>query len=414
MPETLRHIALIARREYLQRVRTKSFLITTFLTPAIMAGFMFLPGFFMTMKTGGQKNLVIVSDDSQLAQSFANQLNKGPEKKYELRTDPNTSTAERNELDAEVAGKDIDGYVLLTKDALAKGKVEFHARSTGDFMESDELRHAATFAAIQQRLESSGIHAVNAEALMSSVEIEPIQVGRGKSNADALFLAAMLLVLVLYMTVVIHGVAVMRSVLEEKTSRVMEVLLSAVTPKELMAGKISGVGAVGLTQIGIWSLIGLFLAFFGGAAATAAQGLHFSAMMIVFFVIFYLLGFLLYSSLSAAMGAMVNSEEEAQQLQFFVVLPIILALMMIGVIFRDPSSIISITLSMIPFFAPILMYLRIVVEQPPVWQLALCVAILIATIYGFLSICARIYRVGILMYGKRPTLPEILKWVRYA
>ncbi|HEV2112989.1 MAG TPA: ABC transporter permease, partial [Terriglobales bacterium] len=142
--------------------------------------------------------------------------------------------------------------------------------------------------------------------------------------------------------------------------------------------------------------------------------LHLTPAMGGFFILFYLLGFLLYSSLSAALGAMVNSEEEAQQLQFFVVMPIIIALMVMGVVFREPSSTVSVVLSMIPFFAPVLMYLRVVVEQLPAWQLLLCTAILMATIYLVLSLCARIYRVGILMYGKRPTLPEIMKWIRYA
>jgi len=192
---------------------------------------------------------------------------------------------------------------------------------------------------------------------------------------------------------------------------VMEVILSAVTPKELIAGKILGVGAVGLTQIAIWGLIAV--AFMGaGIAAIRGQHLYFTPIVGIFFIVFYLLGFLLYSALAAALGAMANSDEEAQQLQFFLVMPIIMALLLIGLILSDPSSTASIVLSLVPFFAPVLMYLRILVEEPPAWQLALCVMILIASIYAALTASARIYRVGILMYGKRPTLPEIIKWLR--
>lgn len=194
----------------------------------------------------------------------------------------------------------------------------------------------------------------------------------------------------------------------------MEVMLATVTPKELMAGKIIGVGGVGLTQVLIWSILGLAVAFSSAAASGLLQGVNFSGAMIAYFIIFYLLGYLLYSAFAAALGAAVNSEEEAQQLQFFVMLPLILSMMLLGVVFSEPSSSAAVALSLFPFFAPILMYLRVVLEQPPFWQMALCIALLALTTYAVLLVCARIYRVGILMYGKRPTLPEILKWVRYA
>jgi ABC-2 type transport system permease protein len=206
----------------------------------------------------------------------------------------------------------------------------------------------------------------------------------------------------------------MRSVLEEKTSRVLEVMLATVTPKELMAGKIIGVGAVGLTQIAIW---GASATVFGSSAAAILKFLadvHLSAAMGVYFALFYVLGFMLYSAISAAVGAMATSEEEAQQLSFIVVMPIVMAIMFAMLIFHAPSAPISVVLSLVPFFAPILMFMRIMVEQPPLWQIVLCLALMITTIYVVLSICARIYRVGILMYGKRPTLPEIIKWVKYA
>jgi ABC-2 type transport system permease protein len=149
-------------------------------------------------------------------------------------------------------------------------------------------------------------------------------------------------------------------------------------------------------------------------AHAMGQDLHLSPMIGVYFAIFYLLGFMLYSSISAAVGAMATSEEEAQQLSFVVVMPIIISMMLMFMLFRAPSAPVSVVLSMVPFFAPILMFMRIMVEQPPLWQILLCLALMVTTIYVVLSICARIYRVGILMYGKRPTLPEIIKWVKYA
>ena len=409
--QSLGRTFLISRREYLERIRTKTFLITTLITPAMMLGFMFLPDFFMSMKTGGAKNIIVVSDDPAVANAFKSEIEKNKEPKYEVTLDQTPTPAERLKLDSKVGSRAIDGYIWLTRAALASGKLEFHARSASNFLVIDQVQHASSLAAIQQRLEKGGIHNVDTASLTRALTIRTVQVGGGVTDPEALFTSATLLVLILYMTVVVHGVAVMRSIQEEKNTRVMEVILSAVTPKELMAGKILGVGAVGLTQIAIWGLIAV--AFMGaGIAAIRGQHLYFTPIVGIFFIVFYLLGFLLYSALAAALGAMANSDDEAQQLQFFLVMPIIMALLLIGLILSDPSSSASIALSLVPFFAPVLMYLRIVLEQPPAWQLALCVMILIASIYVALAASARIYRVGILMYGKRPTLPEIIKWLR--
>jgi ABC-2 type transport system permease protein len=224
------------------------------------------------------------------------------------------------------------------------------------------------------------------------------------------------MVMMLYMTLLIYGMSVMRSVLEEKTSRVMEVVLSSAKASELMAGKILGVGAVGLTQVAIWIVIA------AGASAPALlamagvkdSGFHIEMRVLPAFAVFFVLGYMLYSTLFAALGAMVNSEQEAQQWQTFVTLPIVVPMVMMMFVIRQPNAPLSVWMSMVPFFAPILMYLRIVVQTPPWWQIALSIGLLIATIWGVIWMCSRIYRIGILMYGKKPTLPEIMKWVKYA
>jgi ABC-2 type transport system permease protein len=191
-------------------------------------------------------------------------------------------------------------------------------------------------------------------------------------------------------------------------------MLSCVTPKQLMAGKILGVGAAGLTQIAIWCVVA---GIFGGAGAVAsgnASQLGISAGTLAALVPFFLAGFLLYSGLYAALGAMVNSEQEAQQWQFFVTMPLVVPIIMLTYVIRQPNAPLSMWMSLVPFFAPILMYVRVLVERPPMWQIALSAGLLLATMYGVLALCSRIYRVGILMYGKRPTLPEIVKWLRYS
>jgi ABC-2 type transport system permease protein len=417
MPDTLRNIALIVRREYLQRLRTRAFWVMTLLIPGMMIGFTSLPGKFMTMKVGGVQRITVVSDDPQLAADFKEQFiakHVDDSQQYTVEI-VNTSEAEQQRLKKEVADKQLDGVVWLTKDAVAAGKISYYTRSTTDFVVQERISRALFRAVVRQRVAGAGVSHVDLDSLLKQVQLDAIPVEAGKAGGMAWFYVTLLLVMILYMTVIVHGVGVMRSVLEEKTSRVLEVMLATVTPKELMAGKMIGVGAVGLTQIAIWALGG---AVYGGTAIATAralgQDIHLSPMIGVYFALFFVLGFLLYSSISAAVGAMATSEEEAQQLSFIVVLPIVIAIMFMFMVFRAPSSPISVALSLVPFFAPILMFMRIMVETPPPWQIALCLALMVTTIYIVLSICARIYRVGILMYGKRPTLPEIIKWVKYA
>jgi ABC-2 type transport system permease protein len=423
MHNALHNVGLIARREYLQRVRTKAFLFTTLLVPLMTAGFALAPMYFATSQFGEQRDLVVVSDDAPLAQTFQQRLegnaenngkSEGTKLNYNVTIEPEAGAATRERLDSALANQSIYGYVWLTREALQQGRVQFHTRNSADLFGRAHIEDAVNFVAIQNRLAARGVSNLDVSTLLKSVELETVRAGGKKTNSDNTYLFGFMLVFAMYLPVVIQVVAVMRSVIEEKTSRVMEVMLATVTPKELMAGKIIGVGGVGLTQVLIWSGMGLAVTFGSAAASGLLRGVNFTGAMIAYFIIFYLLGYLLYSAFAAALGAAVNSEEEAQQLQFFVMLPLILSMMLIGIIFSAPSSGAAIGLSLFPFFAPLLMYLRVVLEQPPFWQLALCVALLAITAYAVLVVCARIYRVGILMYGKRPTLPEILKWVRYA
>jgi ABC-2 type transport system permease protein len=221
------------------------------------------------------------------------------------------------------------------------------------------------------------------------------------------------MVMIIYMSVLLYCIAVMRSVIEEKSSRIMEVMLASATPQQLLAGKILGVGAAGLTQIAIWVLAAAGLSLFA-LASGGALPVHLPLSTAISFAGFFLLGYLLYSALYAAVGAMVNREQEAQQVQFLVMMPLIACVVLLQAVIQDPGSRLSFWASMIPFCSPLLMFARTVIATPPVWQILLSLFLLLITIYGVLVVSARIYRVGILMYGKRPTLPELVKWIKYA
>jgi ABC-2 type transport system permease protein len=209
---------------------------------------------------------------------------------------------------------------------------------------------------------------------------------------------------------------VARSIIEEKTSRVFEVLLATIKPEEMMAGKMLGVGSVGLTQVGIWLAAAILLTSTSLVSSLMGSNasVSLSPMEIIFFVVYFVLGFMLYASIAAALGAMTNSEQELQQLNMFLVMPLAACFFAAGLVISNPNSLFSTVLSLIPFCSPLLMYLRITLTTPPSWQIALSIALMLLTIYAILWIASRIYRVGILMYGKKPNLPEVLRWLKYS
>lgn len=424
----MHNIFLFARREYLETVRKKSFLVMTILLPAMMFGFTVLPSMLMMRKNGEPQKLVIATSNAQFGEDIRARV-LGPSeaapseagqkaKNIIVDVDANVSPEEEQKLSQEVSSKQIDGYLWAPAAAVSARKFDYRASSSSDFEIQGTLQSAARYALLKDVLQSHGASGAEVDSALKPVDINAQKVQNGKvveGGGTAIFFTALLLMILLYTTIIIYGMSVMRSVIEEKNSRIFEVLLSAATPRELMAGKILGAAMVGLTQIAIWTVAAATL----GATTMISMGgekfrLSLSVFNMVFFGAFFLLGFLLYSALSAALGASVNSEQEAQQLQFFVLMPLILSVVFMTPVIQHPHSTLSVVLSLIPFCAPLLMYIRIVVETPPMWQIGLSIVLLIGTIYLMLSICSRIYRVGILMYGKRPTLPEILKWMKYA
>jgi len=241
-----------------------------------------------------------------------------------------------------------------------------------------------------------------------------------EEDTGGTFIISYFLVLVLYMTLIFYGQAIMRGVIEEKSSRVVEIVLSSIRPFQLMAGKIIGIGAVGLTQYTIWGLFGIGFTTYGGAliadvfpAAASFKFPSIPAYIFIYFIIFFILGYFLFSTLFAAIGSMVNTEKEAQQFMTPVIMMLVIPLLLIVFIMRSPNSSISVILSMIPFFTPTLMLLRVCILLPPFIQVGGSIVLMALTTLLMIWLTAKIYRVGLLMYGKRPRIREIIKWLRY-
>jgi len=428
---------IIAKREYLERVRSRSFVIMTFFIPLLMFGVTVVPTLLMNKGSNEAKHMVVVAGDRDTAEMIRSRIEQRQEKSndkanaevktrrglppthFTVEVSTDTADSARAALTKKVKDKELDGFLWATPEAIQSRKLDFVTRDTSSFIENGLLGQSVTDALRRTALKNKGLKEDDIESALQSVDVEPQSpLGKDAPNPQILFFATLGMVMVLYMTVLLYGINVMRSILEEKTSRIMEVMLSTASAKQMMAGKILGVGAVGLTQVAIW--VGTALVFSGGAlVANAAQikGVL-SLKMLVFFAVYFLLGYILYSTLCAAVGSMVNSEQEAQQLQFLVMMPMILSVIMIMQIFQHPNSQMALWGSLFPFTAPLVMFTRIAMQTGSLWdigwQIALSIGLMVATIYGMIWLCGRIYRVGILMYGKKPNLPEIMKWIKYA
>jgi ABC-2 type transport system permease protein len=306
----------------------------------------------------------------------------------------------------------LGGYLWVTPPAPgeSRGTFEWDPKAKADIVTKSRIADAVRGVLTREKLTQQGMSADQVNDLLKPVELKPPP--KDRKNSDAAFASAYGLFFLMYFVILFYGMNVARSVIEEKTSRVFEVMLSKARPAEMMAGKVIGVGAVGLTQVAIWVIVALVVFKF----QLAGSDVEFlpSPFQLICFVIFFTLGYVLYSSIAAALGAMTNSEQELQQMNMFLMLPLIACTVVIFRVVTDPDGPISQVMSFIPFCTPLIMYTRIIVHQPPLWQIALSILLLIATIYAILWIASRIYRVGVLMYGKKPNLPEIMRWLKYS
>ena len=422
----MRNIWLIVKREYLERVRARSFVILTVLFPAIMSGLMVIPA--KLAKFGGKnQHIVVVTSTRELGDAVRREMlsahenaqqsdaDSGPDS-YVVELDPVATNAQRAALRERVSKHEIDGYIWLTDEAIARRVVTWNSREVaplGGFAGLPALGETLARAVAKQELAGKGIQDQEADALLKPMGVVPLRIEQGREvlgSGGAKFFEITVMVMLIYMAVLLYGISVMRSVLEEKNSRIMEVLLSSASSTELMAGKLIGVGAVGLTQIAVWALMaGTALPSLTMNASLADLRLPPSAF--VGFGVFFLTGYLLYSTMYAGIGAMCTTEQEGQQLQFLIVLPLVISVFMLMPTLRSPDAPIVFWMSLIPFFAPIVMFARIVVQTPPLWQVVLSVVLLIVTSGALLVFAARIYRVGILMYGKRLTFSEAVHWM---
>jgi ABC-2 type transport system permease protein len=450
----MRKFLAVVKHEYRKVVLKWSFLIGTLLLPFLAACFAVVPAVIFSIK-GEPTRIAIVDPTGKIAPRLRENLSaeKMMEKArkaakdsmtdltasqdekmkrnaqqfvesfifVDFPYDANRTAAIRQDLTNKIIGKEIDAYLIVPANIDDPSSVfEFRSRKGGDFVTNDTFKDALNNAVRSQRLADANIDETKLEQLSSEVNFDAKGVDeRGKEkDSTGLMIASFIIGLMIYITLTIYGQAIMGAVVEEKETRIAEILFSSARPFTLMMGKLVGVGLAGLTQLAIWItsavviLTILLVQVDTGLSLDSVPSI--SPLMIVYFLIFFLLGFFIYASIFALIGSMVTTLQEGSQFAFPPVMILLIGFYFSFAVIRDPSSTLSFWASIAPFFAPITMPVRILAETPPFWQIALAFAVNGLAIAGLVWLTARVYRVGMLMYGKRATIPEVWKWIRQA
>lgn len=417
-------LGIIISREYLERVKRKSFIITTILMPLLMLAMMVAPALIMALSGPEEQTIAVIDDSGVVAPRLQNE---GDIKFVPVNTALADLKADDNYQAILVIGKDVisepDGNIsLYTHGSPSMVTEQFISGQLSDVIEDQRIR-AYEIDNLRQILDEVNV----------DVQLQTYRLDKEEETATSSILSYLLgtfMMLILYMFIMLYGQMVMTSIIEEKNNRVLELVVSSVKPTDLMMGKILGIGAVAVTQILIWAvlligcsiwimpLLSTSVAQSGTAdpamiqAAAQLADPSFMGQLLIFMVLFLIGGYLFYSSIYAAIGSAVDNIQDASQLTSIAIVPIILALIISMSVVQDPNSALALWTSYIPFTSPMVMMARVPFGIP-VWQSIVSLVILYVSFVGMIWLAAKIYRVGIFMYGKKPTVAELIRWTRY-
>ena len=439
---------VVFKREYLQTARKKSFWILTILLPFLMGGLLVVPGLLVGRGLEG-KRVAILDGTGRLSTAFEPKalrasaerairkqsatLQPSPESipmliepEYVAVEDADKKAAvpylERLRRGGARSGARLDGVVVIPAGVFdsPEARLTYYSRSSSDFVAQREVERVVTQAVTRQKLLDRGIDPAFLEQVMRRIRVDAIQVsssGEQRKGGEANFLVGFFFAIFLLLPSIMYGVEIMRGIAQEKSERIVEILVSSMSPLQLLGGKVLGLAAAGLSQILIWMVMAVgAIAGLGALAASAGAQLSglFRLSIVPYFLVFYLLCFFLYVAVYAVGGAVTNSEKEAQQAVTPVMLLLMVPWFLIAPIVLNPDGRIAVVLSFIPVFTPITMFVRVLLSEPPFWQVAISVLLSAATVWGMFWVAAKLFRVGILSYGKRPTIPELWRWLKVA
>lgn len=445
----MRKFLAIVKREYVQRVRAKMFIVSTILLPVVMSLFGIVPAVILSIETGGPLRVAVVDQTGKMFGSLETAMaGEGAAKEAERQATPNAedrnvrgvgrfgdsknfaltelktegrSTDEvRAELDQRLRAKELDGYLILPPNLLTTGRAEFFNRNPGDELSRQLLQSALNRAVREQRLIDAKVDPETRKGLFKNVELESVKVGATGVERDSgsSFFLVFGVGFIMYLAILMYGQVILGAVIEEKETRIAEILFSSIKPYTLMMGKLVGVSLVALTQLCIWGTA--FAAFsVYGINLLSSRGLSVSMPSIpfshyIYFGLFFLLGYFIYATIYALVGSMVTTAQEGGQLAMPIILILVVSFYLFLPVSRSPDSNFSFWVSMLPFSAPVAMLVRIVTQTPPFWQIALSLLIGFGSVLLIMWVASRVYRVGMLMYGKRASIPEAWRWMRQA
>jgi ABC-2 type transport system permease protein len=450
---SLRKLGVVFKREYLERVRSKWFLVGTLLGPVFFAMITVVP-ILISAKTKSSTDLANVTIIDATSSGMGERVAAALQQRFPLSPAPQVKSVDAASVAREedravisVRDKATRGFLVLDSSTVAGNSVRYAGRNASSMSDVEQITSVVRQQVMAQRLQSEGIDAKRVAAL-TGVRLQMVTEkigdhGREKGSGIGNVIFGYIVALLLYMMIVLYGQTILRGVMEEKTTRVAEVVVSSVSTDILLAGKIVGVGLVAITQVLSWVALSIALVVYGApllqaklgagavagaAAAGAATRPGGTAMASAFtdalpslsmgtalaLLLFFVLGFIFYSSLFAAIGAMVNSQEDVQQASMPVMLLLVSSVIFMTPIMTNPGSGLARTMSLLPFSAPILMPLRMTLIPVPWYEVAASLAGVALACLAAIWVSARIYRVGLLMYGKKPSFAELARWVRYA
>lgn len=417
-------IGRVARREYLARVRSRAFILTTVMIPVLMGGYIVVMPLIFTSSGVDELRIAVVDAETGLAPALGEHLAAIERPRVDVAEQAavaDDSERERQPFTEAVLEGRLDGYLVLTPDPVIGARSRYYARETGNPVMLRGIERAVEATLLDRLVAGTGVDIERVRA-WQRFDLEAVTVsdeGESEGGFEAAFFSTFALAMLLYMAVLINGQGMAMAIVEEKSSRLIEVILGAVTATEFMAGKILGVLGSGLTQLGIWVaalLVGLFYAAqmlsMGPAVAEFDLGAVLSLELIVYFAIFFALGYFLYSIFFAAIAATCTSTEELGQSMFLAALPMVVALMSSFYVISNPGTAAARVLSLLPPLTPLVMLARVNVLRPPLWEIWLGIALLALGVAAAGWLAAKIFRYALLMHGKRPTLPELLSVVR--
>ena len=420
MKQARRQVWAVLRREYVERVKTKGFIFSTIAIPVIMLGIIGLMTFMAVRAEQSNRQMALVDFTGQVGQEVARRMDEAG---YDVEIVDAQVGLE--ELDRRVLEDEIEGYVVLDGLTVQEGAFAYRSKDSPGPVRGALLESIVVETVLELRL-SATESAGGVRALLGGDRLSFERLGdeaQSEVEEAAGLVSGIAGVIILYMAMLMYGAFVLRSVLDEKRNRVVEVVISAVTPGRLMLGKILGVGSMGLTQLGLWAACAALIGLLGvpmlaanlpeadlSNLAEALPGIGALALLLAYFV----LGFFLYSSLFAAVGAMCGTEEEAQQTQFPVMMLLIVPFMLQMFSLEGGAFPWMDWAAVFPFFSPIMMFPRAVSGAVPWWMVGMSLVFMVIAVGATAWVAGRIYRVGILMQGKRPTVRELVRWVREA